>query len=640
MDATVLLRLDEPEDDIRPTDAIESLHDLAPVAPLVMPAVVDGFSGFAREFAGNGVGSRGLLALDRVSGTTLHQRDMTVQAIVRWDAVGQDAELSPGTIYARGKGGSVAEYCSGGIEIRVVSVPDLVGELRWIWHDGAGALKTQVGGYFKAPADGWLLLTATRRWISPTEVALAYYVGDQLLLELVSTDGSIGGGTTGTTQVGARWEGLGWSNFFAGAIDSLRVLPRELAAEEIAMTWRRITLYQPRGYELVKALHSPSFPISDDPASRVQKETRLWGHALGYGATSAELLREHLLPDRAYGAALEQWEGITRPLPPKQGDSIEIRRARVVARLRESQGVSLPGVRGVLDELVDMDPEDLEFLAFDQTTVDTFATLNELRWFYDPAAQWTIAANALRVQASGASPIRFDGGNRAWYTARQSIGGNGRGAHVLAKLTPTTLAIAAFVSTEVGVFLGNHIDGNFILFGLRHDAGGAYQLVSETFKAWSSEGVVVHAATALITMHLHLALDDGGVIGFSQNDTDFTAGMSSVGEAGPYTEFQRSTFGVTGYQWAGLYARSIGAAGAAIDVAFDDVKVRAPYGDRPFHFYVYRDPAIAGALDAAAANAILRDLKHDFTVGAVVTAKVALYDDDETTHDGPPMGGI
>jgi hypothetical protein len=379
------------------------------------------------------------------------------------------------------------------------------GEIRWIWHDTAGVLKTQIGGHFYVGASGFVMLTATRRWVSSTSVVLRYYLGDVLLAEIASADGSIGGGTTGTTSIGTRWTGAAWANFLDGTIDELRVLDRELSAEEIAATWQRITVLQPQGYELFKELHDAGFPISSDPNSRVQKETRWIGNALGFASAQAENLR-NTLPDRAYGSVLESWEGFTKQAP-KPGDSVDTRRARVVARLRRTEGVSIPGLEAALIELIDTDPANLQILAFDQTVTDDFsAGLDTQRWWSDPAADWTISSGALRVQAIAGDftlPIN-------WKRNLMSIGGDGRGVQLLSKVTPTTIPDGA----GGGIVLANKVNHNELALVLvRSGANYFVNAYVITAGAVTSTPISINIG-AVAPANIWLHMFQGGTIGF------------------------------------------------------------------------------------------------------------------------------
>lgn len=610
---------DTPTDDlVPPRDELEQLGELKKTGA-AFPSVVDAALGFGRAFVS--ADADGLAAADVVPGATLATRDATVQAIVRWDLAAAAAYGSPQTIYARGKGTGDAEYVSAALELRVVNAALHIGEVRWLWQDLAGATKTQTGGHFQLAEDGFVMLTATRRWVSSSRVVLRYYLGDALLAEVESSDGEVGGGTTGTTSIGTRFVGAAWDRFFDGTIDELRVIDEALSAEEIAATWQRITVEQPRGYRMLLDLHDPGFPMSRDPSSRVQRETRMWGHALGYASAQAENVRENLLPDRAYGRVLERWEQITKTAP-RPGDSIEDRRRRVVAKIRQRRGVSIPGIGDALAELLDTDPDNLEVVAFDQTTLDAWDTLNTVRWRHDPMAQWTIADGKLRVQSATNRFGYFD-----WCTSLMAVGGDGRGAAVKSTLAHTSIADGG----EAGVMFGDRGHNNAIIFGVRNN-GGAKSVVIERVLGGVPQGAVVAGGASAADVTLVLDQDPDAL------DT-FTARWSETGGA-PWIGGSVVLAGVETFQWAGHYARCWSDAAVAIDASFDDTLVRAPFGTRPFHVYVYRDPAIPGAPDVLGANAVLNGLKQAHTRARVVTTLAAKYDDPSTTYDSEPMGGI
>lgn len=619
----LLFRFNDHQSDelVRPVDEVGSLTDLAKTGA-DMPGIVEAALGFGRSFTS--ADEDGLQGTDVDSGATLLTRNASIQVVLAWDIDAADAYGTPGTIYARGLGTSAAEYVGAALELRVIDAAARIGEIRWIWQDLAGADKVQIGGHFQMPATGYAIFTATRRWVSSSSVVLRYYMGDALLAEIETADGEIGGGTTGTTTIGTRYTGAAFDRFFDGVIDEIRVVDDELAPEEIAMTWRRITIEQPRGYQLVREMHDPGFPISQDPASRAQRETRLVGHALGFASAQAENIRENILPDRAYGEPLEQWEDATKQ-SPRPGDDLETRRARVVGKIRQRLGASIPGIGDALDELLDTDADNLEFYAFDQTTHDTWETLNDLRWRYNPAANFTITANALRIQSAG-NRLLFAN----WRTALQPVGGNGRGVLMRTKITPTTIANQG----EVGlVFLssivGSAADG--FMFGMRNDAG-TYRLVTADVAGGVAHAATNRAAPGLVAVWLELEHDD--------NLSTYTVRYSTVSADGPYTEIASIAGVLSSFHWAGFYARTWSATAANIDVAVDDTHLRAPYGDRTMRFYVLRDPALPGDPDFIGANATLRGQRQAHTLGYAVRTMTALYDDDSTGYDGEPMGGI
>jgi len=119
----------------------------------------------------------------------------------------QSVTYNQGTLYSRGKGEiELAERTSAAVEVRPVNAALGLAELGWVWQDADGILRRQVGGTFAVP-DGYTLLTATRRWESPTKVVLRHYVGPDLVGEVESVDGSIDGSTAGSTVLGARQTG-------------------------------------------------------------------------------------------------------------------------------------------------------------------------------------------------------------------------------------------------------------------------------------------------------------------------------------------------------------------------------------------------------------------------------------------------
>lgn len=619
--AKALLRFDEISNDLFPVDDAGNLADLAKTGA-ALPDLVDAAVGRGRAFTS--ADGDGLQAQDVVPGSTLITRDATVQVILSWDIDDAATYGAPQTIYARGKGTGAAEYVGTGLELRVVNATLRIGELRWIWQDLAGNLKTQIGGHFQVPVGGFLMLTATRRWVSSSRVVLRYFLGDALLAEIESTDGEIGGGTTGTTTIGTRYTGAAFGRFLDGVIDELRVLDEELTAEEIAMTFRRITVEQPRGYQLIREMHDPGFPISQDPGSRAQRETRMWGDGLGFAAAQAENIRENILPDRAYGRILERWEALTKQ-PAKPGDDVDTRRRRVVGKIRQRRGVSIPGIGDALRELADTDPENLEVHAFDQTMVDTWESLNILRWRHMPASAFTLASNALRLQSTGDRSEYTQ-----WRTTTQPIGGRGLNAKILTKITPTTIANQG----EVGVMLLDHGAQHAALLGLRNDAG-TYRIVRTTVENGIAAAATNLAAPGLVPVWLLLEHQAG---------TTFRARWSTVSASGPWTEATFAHARMDGTRTrpmgdAGMYGRTWSAAAANIDVAFDDTRVRTPNGTRPFRLYVVRDPGDPGAPDYLGANTVISGLRQTHTVARVVHSMRAKYDNANTSYDREPMGG-
>lgn len=623
--ATFLIRFDELEDEDRPQDATRVVQDFDVLidSANAMPTITPGSLGRARLFDGS---TTGLAADDIEAGDTLLTRDMSIQVVLSWDADGQLAAGTPGTIIARGLGGSVPQYLAYGLQIDVVDAPSFQGRFRWVWQDIGGATQVADGAVVTILPGKFTMLTATRRWVSPTEVEIRYYVGDQLVGTYTSTEGDIAGGTTGTMQIGYRRVSGSPNNHYAGAIDEIMVVDRVLCFEEIEATWLRLTKYQPLGVQLFKQLHDPDFPMSDEPDSDIQLDTRMMGQVYGYAAAQAENFRSNFLPQRAYGTTLEQWEEAVR-VTPKPAQSIEERRARVIARLRQRRGASIPGIQDALAGVVGTaTAADMEFLAFSTTIVDPFDTLNRMRWNETPVGSWTAVSGVARVSPA-ASDFRFTGGiNDAWKHVRMSVGGDAKQAHVIAKVKMTTPQ----QSLECGLYFGNAAVGDYLLFGLRNDAG-TYKLVYERFVARATQGVVVLATLpgnpADLWLHLYQTAVDG-VWKAAWSTTSAKTGYTTSADIAHATQAH----------WAGMYARTTAAIAGAAQVDVDDFMHRAPYGNRPFNAYVLVDPSFDP--DVEGSHSVIDALRHGYTHAAFITTRLLLCDNQNSGCDRGPMGGI
>jgi hypothetical protein len=637
-----LLRFRESDASVLPSDDVGALADLNVDAGLSLPPVVPAFTGFGRQFSpGFAVDGQ-----DLVPGTTLATRDVTVRALVAWDLAGQAAYGQPGTVVARGKGGAPAELVSYGLELRVVNAAGAIGELRLWWQDTAGNVRTQLGAQFIAPGPGaFLMLTAVRHWVSSSQVEVRYYVGDQLIGDLVSADGDIGGGTTGTFCVGTRYASGAPGRFLVGVIDELQILNYEVTGEETAATWDRMARLQPRGYRAIRDLLPPGAPISNDPASRIQKLLRIAGHAIGYAAAQAENARRNLLPDRAYGPMLEEWEQSVGETPAA-ADSVRKRRKRVVSHLSQRAGCSIPGVNATVDDLLAIAPSQLQILAFDNTQrEDWSAGLRPERWRADPPAQWSISGGMLRVQAAAAANLLFDGTTRNWLTCLLSVDGTPRwlpgapSCDAVVKVTPTALPAGA----EVGLAFWDWARVNAFLLGVRNNAG-TIQVISERFLRGVSQGVTVHATTSLTSHWLQLTQNVPARV-LVQDPTGETLQPHAVrwSTTGPTSGFSSASGLPFCYcvNWVGHYARaSLASLPSALDVSFDDIAVRAGRGTRPFLWYIYRDPSLPGGPDLVGAGGAINRLKQAHTGAVVITSKSVLCDTQGAGCDSAPMGGF
>jgi hypothetical protein len=624
---TVLFRFDETDTAVPPKDAAGAVDDLLPFSGGIVPVVADGVCGRARVF--DPTLFTGFISTDLAGASSLVTRDCTIQAILRIDAVAQNAYGQPGTVVARGIGGSLAQYCAYALEVTIVNPATFLCSMRWVWHDTAGVQKIQTGAQFTlaSPGTKFTMLTATRRWVSPTSVLLRYYIGDVLLGEVSSADGSIGGGTPGKFLVGARPQGA-QNNHLAGTVDELMVLDREITHEEIEATWLRITRYQPLGYQLLREMHDPGFPLPTDPGSNVQRDLRLIGNSLGYAAALFEDIRQNILPQHAYGSVLEDWEEVVRSTPAPSQD-IDTRRSRVLAHIRQRRGCSIPGLEDSLVGLLGgADVSDLEFIAFDNTVRDSFATLDSLRWDITPSSAVSLVSGAASFQP-GAGSFFMDGATwpPTWITMRQTVGGSGKQAHQLSKLVWTTPQANA----EAGIYFENAITRDYLLLGLR-DVGGSFRIETESFIAGVSQGVVqqaiIGANPAAIWLHLYQTTVDG-TWQAAWSTTSATTGFSVSGNI---------THPTTAH-WGGCYLRGISALGSAPRADFDDHVLRSPFGSRPFNAYVLLDRALGFTPDVAGADAVILSIRHAFTHAAFITSRAMLCDDLDSGCGMAPCGG-
>jgi hypothetical protein len=628
--AKLLIRFDETSTATRPQDETGACEDFdvleTPVAT-AMPISAVSALGRGRTF---NAATMGLGARDKDPGATLLTRDVTIQVVLSWDAASQSAAGIPGTIISRGVGGSSAEYVSYGLRIDVVDAPTFVGLIRWYWQDVAGAEKLQDGAEVCIPPGQYTMLTATRRWVSPTQVELVYYVGDRLLAAVTSADGSIGGGTTGLVQIGCRTVAGVNGAFYAGTLDELMVLDHEICLEEIEATWLRMVKYQPYATQLFRDQFDEGFPLAGEPDSDQALDIRMTGHALGLAASNVENLRANFLPQRAYGSTLEQWEEATAVTPkPGATGSIEERRGRVLARLRQKQGVSIPGLKEALRDVIDGDPDDLEFISYSNMIRDGFDTAIEPQlWDQTPTGSAAWSSGRARF-APGAGTFTFSG-RSGWKTIARSVSqpsvqGTVSLAQTIAKLLMTTPQN----NFEAGVWVGDKGLHNYLLLGLR-DVAGVFKFVTEAFLLGISQGVTIQATPganpAASWLHLH-----------EDSEASWVASWSTTSETAGYASSAPIAF-PTLVHWAGCYIRSTGAVGAGPVADFDDFQLFTPNGTRPFNAYVFRDPGLGGTPDVEGANSVIRSIKHGFTHAAFVTSRAVLSADLTTPCDRGPMG--
>lgn len=636
--SNIVLRLGEPTG-VLPADEVGNLDNLAADTGTTAPAQVATWTGYGRRFRQGA--STALITSDlEAPGENLHSvllRDVTVQAILALTLSGATGQQ---TVIARGANdGSTSERYCYGLELLETAPGSGLVTVRWFWQDEAGTIHTDAGGTFATPGDGqFFLLTATRRWQSTTSVVCRYYIGGVQIAEVASANGSISGGTTGHTTLGGRKSGGTWSNFLNADLDELVVSSVEISPEEIYETERRLAEHQMAGVDAFTGLAPPGAPWYRNPANAIGRLVKVAGQALGTAVAEAERLRALWLPDAAPIYKIADWEALCG-LAPKPSDSLDTRRARVVAYLSRDNGFSIPEVQAALAESLDLAASDIPILEFSNTITDSFTALAPERWRVGSVGTWAIASNALSLtQASGAdlrhTPTFADCHVRTpvadWHLSMQ------------VKLDAWWTLLP--VNTIVGLFLYSFLSKNALWFGVMNVAG-VHQLGYVSYRD-GVLGAFVPLANPIGDMPLWLRISNldsppgGFVIGDGGGAFNFE--WSTTGPSSGFTVQGVSTGLLQDVEWGGMAAMSTDASLASdLAATFDDFFLRNENGTRPFNWYAYRDPGLSGSPDMTTANLIVKRIKPAHTYAAATESKSVLCDDPlYGLCDGGPMGAL
>jgi hypothetical protein len=615
MSAILLLRFNEPAK-ISPSDELGNLGDLSIEAGLVAPTRVSAWTGFGRRFIQ--AQTTALIAADVSTRGTLLQRDVTIQALLSITLAGASG---PQTVIARGTNdGTISERYAYGLELQEqAGFPGFV-EVRWFWQDGSGAIRTQPPGVFQSPGDGAeFLLTATRRWESTSRVVVRYYLGDQLIAELVSADGDLSGGTTGHTTIGARKAGGTYGRYLSGVLDELLVADTELSLEEIRHTWKRLTEYQPGGVETFAALSPPGSVWYQNPGNDIGKRVKIAGQLLGLGVAGAEQIRALILPDHAPLAIVERWERICE-LAAAPVDSLDVRRARILAFLSRDEGFQLPPIQIALSGPFALDPSLVQILEFTNTITDDFsATSIDARWLDGGGVTWSIVSGQLQAFAASSVNLRWEDRATPWLLTSNEPGR----LYMSGKL-------AGFASMATSVFAGlalhNRATGDWLWFGVYNNAGTKQLAYRKAIRgaAPSAEVVLVASAAAgpywlrISTSQTRAFVDDGSL----------TLSYSTTSASSGFTDVPINTGITTGWLWAGfaLYS-NVASPATSTTVTFDDFLLHPADSLRPFYWYAFRDPALPGNPDMVGAHLLVQKIKPAYTHAAAIARLSCICDD-------------
>ncbi|MBA2718941.1 MAG: hypothetical protein H0U52_06840 [Chloroflexi bacterium] len=613
---------------VQPSDSMGNLEDLATEAGITAPTSVDAWSGKGRRFAQ--ASSQALIADDRSSLGTLLQRDVTIQAILSLTLTGASGALP---LIVRGtESGSASEHYAYGLELEQQALFAGFVEVRWFWADAAGGLHTQLPGVFKHPGDDqFFLLTATRRWETPTRVVVRYYVNADIIAEIVSTNGDIAGGTLGHTTVGGTKRAGAWTTFFNGVIDEIVVSDYEMSAEQVRETYRTLTEYQPAGLDMFVGLIPPGIQWAKDLGNNVGKFVRISGAALGFGVAAASQLRALWLPDAATVEQIARWENVLGLLP-RARESLDVRRARVISYLSRDEGFSPPPLREALSGPFALGSEDVKLLEYTNRVDDDFSVIDTAeKWIVGGPGVWSSVGAKLHVALAAGADVRWDQQRLGSHIRMPlDLGRPGLGEpYVSAKLS----AYALPQNTGVGLLLHNRRTDNTIWYGVFNNAG-VNQLGYRTRVNGVLGVFTVLETPAAAAYWLRLEPTPVAMFGIRKR--------FSWSTLGPSTGFatQDVIISVVNMEWAGFaifgtQAVTVG----ALSADWDDMVTFCPSGVRPFHWYAFRNPALAGAPDMLGAQLLVDKVKPAHTYAAVTQSESVLCDDPrDGLCDRGPLG--
>lgn len=364
-----LWHFNEP-DGVLASDAAGNVGDLVAPAALTAPPRAGGIVGFGRQWSA----AKGLKGSELVVDALRLRRTMSIEAL--FFANGDGTRF----IAQRGANtGTAAERILWGLKLTRSGSSCTI---QMYWQKANGTAATVPGKTFTLTTD-WVYLAAVRRWASAGIVFVDYYVNDQPLGTVTSTDGDIDGGDGGTLFIGVN-DGAGTpaTGLIAGdVIDELRISRDERTPEELRQIYRRMFVFPQLGAELVRAFLPPqvaSGGYSRDPSSVFQREIGIEGSAIGNAWSLATILIEDFLPDRAT-QTLDHWEAVTKLLP-SPGDDYATRRARVVGHLKKLHGYSREKIADSIAPLLGCTPAQVTFREFTNRWADDFTAALSTVW--------------------------------------------------------------------------------------------------------------------------------------------------------------------------------------------------------------------------------------------------------------------
>ena len=545
-------------------------------------------------------------ATDAVADATLLARDFTVMAWIDFKILAF-SDTDVGTIVLRHDGATAVSFA---VELERVNSTTL--KVRAFW-DGPGASST-VGVNFAIPASEFMV-SVVRTWNSATDVDVTYYINGDLIGSENVAQGAITATPGGLLAIGANPIG-GYADHLPtdSVIDSLQIENDPVSAEEIRQIYRRVAVHQPAGYKILRAFLPGGEAWSRDPDSSVQRWIASEGDALGLEVADVERFREDYLPDRAYGGALEDWERITGQVP-KDVDSVEVRRARVLGFLRTVLGFNPADLKTALEPLFGLAAVDIDIIEFDGLREDDFSVEDVIA---DPSRMWVtrLGAGAIVVDTPtpecdvsyGASPA-----DARWWqkypepkgcpvretSLTPMAGGDADGAMIIGTINAATAATDRFS----GFFMRPALGVDVILWGVR---GATLDLVH-----WTVDSGAVNTPTVIsagVSVPITLAM------------RYVAAGSYELGRivAGAFV-VDTTVAGPSAPRWAGFGCIEITNQATAGSASVRDLRVFEPNTPRAFTYLAVRNPALPGAYDLDSAQAQLDAQSPAHTRPIVVT---------------------
>ncbi len=590
-ETVILLNFHEHADAVLPRDDADGLVDLHVTTGLTLPPVVQALGGRGRDFSS----AHAFVAEEQTAGQTLLQRDCTIEALLSFDVA---TAPSASAIIARGRKGSSAERVQWGLRL---SKSGSDANLQMFWQTAAGTDVNATAVLFTPPS-GFFVVAAIREWVSTTDVRVTYVVNGKTLSTVTATSGDIGNGSGGTTTVGCIGNGSGgFTDYYDGIISAIRVSSIARAPEELEHEYRRIAYHQPRGYDIIRALAPPGSPrpvYSSSPDSIVQRELMVEGDALGYAYSKAEQLRD-MLPDRAYGAPLEQWERILAQVPaPGAHDTLATRRARVLDHEQNLRGWNDVDVRAALAPLLAQTTAAVDIRRFNDLRTYNFTSV-PAEWL-QYVGNGAIAGSGVRtLSCAGGSDIRWDEDHRNAVLMLLAMSGQASdGADISVKVSSWSGGIASTVTAGLAFF--DYRTQELLIVGVSR-LSNTERLAALRFTDGAVTVTVIETPYSDATSYLRLTYLGAGL---------YRLRWDAASYDGPYDGDVADIVGPVNPQFCGLALAATGASIAATSVTFDDFRVWERSGTRALNLYIYRDPLLSGSPDLLSARGVLSRLAH------------------------------